>query len=77
VVYEGKYSQIFGNALFAVNSWITVKDRNATLASVCIKFHDDCVNEGANCPLYLGLSTNYVYFSKVDGSNKVISIYYQ
>jgi hypothetical protein len=71
----GEYSQVFGNAIFVNNGWATLtNNRNVTLAAVCIKWHDDCLNEGANCPVYITLSTNYVYFSRIDDNNKIIVV---
>jgi hypothetical protein len=71
----GEYSQVFGNAIFANNEWITLSSgRNTTLATVCIKFHEECLNAGAGCPLYITLSTNFEYFKHVDENNKIIVV---
>jgi len=71
----GQYSQMFGNAIYTNNAWTTLtNNRNVTLASVCIKFHEDCLTEGTNCPLYITLNTNYIYFGKVDDNNKIIVV---
>lgn len=63
---------MFGNAIFVNNQWILISGgRNATLATLCIKYHEDCMNAGAGCPLYITLNTNYEFFAKVDEGQMV------